>query len=372
MSFFWLIVRNVSTRKVRSALTGGGVAIAIMTVFALGVLTFSLRQTAISILRTGSADFTIGQKGVSDVLYSSLDEEQLRRIASYPEVESAVGVLIAVVELDKEHPFFLELGMPPEHLEPFGVQVVDGRPYSATAQDEIMLGYRAARDLGKSVGDTMKIDDQEFKVVGIFQTGQVFGDSASMLPLVTLQAMERKPGNVTLIFVRVKPGVDVEALRSKIDKENPEMATVRTESEFGRIDRNLKLISAANVGASILALVIGAIGVMNTTVMSVFERTREFGVLRAVGWSRFRVLALVMGEAVLIALAGAGVGLLAGLVAIQLIREVPDLVGVFQPDYPGDVFGRALGIAIGMAFIGALYPALRAALLKPLEALRHE
>lgn len=372
MSFLWLIVRNVFTRKVRSSLTGAAVAIAIMTVFALGVLTFSLRQTAISILRTGNADFTIGQKGVSDVLYSSLDEEQVARIASYPEVESVVGVLIAIAELDKEHPFFLELGMSPELLETFGVQIVAGRAYEATATDEIILGYRAARDLKKSVGDTIKIEDQEFKIVGIFQTGQVFGDSASMLPLVTLQAMERKPGNVTLIFVRVKPGVDLEALRAKIDKEHPEMATVRTESEFGRIDRNLKLISAANTGASILALVIGAIGVMNTTVMSVFERTREFGVLRAVGWSRLRVLALVMGEAVLIALAGAAVGLAVGMVAIQLIRQAPELVGVFQPDYPGDVFGRALGIAIGMAFIGAFYPAMRAATLKPLEALRHE
>ncbi len=372
MSFFWLIVRNVFTRKVRSSLTGVAVAIAIMTVFALGVLTFSLRQTAISILRTGNADFTIGQKGVSDVLYSSLDEEQLARVQSYEGVESAVGVLIAAVELDKDHPFFLELGIQPDQLEKFGVKVVDGRAYDATAPDEIMLGYRAAKDFKKSVGDTFKIEDNEFKVVGIFSTGQVFGDSATMLPLVTLQAMERKPGNVTLIFVRVKEGADIDSLRAKIDEENPEMATVRTQSEFGRIDRNLKLISAANVGASILALVIGAIGVMNTTVMSVFERTREFGVLRAVGWSRLRVLALVMGEAVVIALAGAAVGLLAGLVAIRLIEQVPDLVGVFEPDYPGDVFGRALGIAIGMAFIGALYPAVRAAWLKPLEALRHE
>jgi putative ABC transport system permease protein len=372
MSFFVLIFRNVFTRKVRSSLTGVAVAIAIMTVFALGVLTFSLRQTAISILHTGSADFTVGQKGVSDVLYSSLDEEQMARVASYEGVESVVGVLIAVVELDKEHPFFLELGIQPEQMEKFGVTTVEGAKFGPTPADEIMLGYRAARDFGKKVGDEFVIEDNTFRVVGIFQMGEVFGDSASMLPLVTLQAMERKPGNVTLIFVRVKEGVDIDTLRAQIERDNPEMATVRTESEFGRIDRNLELISAANVGASILALAIGAIGVMNTTMMSVFERTREFGVLRAVGWSRLRILSLVMGEAVLIALAGAAVGLGAGFVAIKLIERAPELVGVFQPDYPGDVFGRALGIAIGMAFIGALYPALRAAALKPLEALRHE
>jgi putative ABC transport system permease protein len=111
---------------------------------------------------------------------------------------------------------------------------------------------------------------------------------------------------------------------------------------------------------------------MNTTVMSVFERTREFGVLRAVGWTRARVLGLVMGEALLTSLAGAAVGVAAGFVAIKLIERVPEVVGVFQPDYPASIFGRALGIAVGMAFIGAFYPAVRAALLKPMEALRHE
>jgi len=372
--FFALIVRNVLRHKVRSLLTGFGVAIAIMTVFALGVLTHSLRQTAISILQTGTADFSVGQKGVSDVLYSSLDEAEVERIESYPGIQSVVGVLVGAVELDKHHPFFLTLGIEPDRLTEFGVQVVEADTYRSDATDEIMLGYRAARDLNKGVGDTLYIEqyEQEFRVVGIFSTGQVFGDSASMLPLLGLQEHERKPGSVTLAFVKVTEGTNIDALRAQIDDENPQLATVRTQSEFGRIDRNLKLISAANAGASILALVIGAVAVMNTTVMSVFQRTREFGVLRAVGWSRLRVLSMVMCEALLTALAGAAAGLAAGYVAVQVIQEVPELVGVFQPDYPGDIFGRALGIAIGMAIVGAFYPAVRAALLKPLEALRHE
>ncbi len=372
MPFLVLVARNVLTRAVRSTLTGVAVAIAIMTVVALGVLTHSLRQTAISVLRTGTADFTVAQKGVSDVLYSAMDDNQVTQIKSYPQVESAIGVLVAAVKLDDNHPFFLELGIQPDELATFGVQVVDGQAYTAHSTDQVMLGYRAARDLHKSVGDPITIDNTDFHVVGIFSTGQVFGDSASMLPLTNLQGLERKPGDVTLAFVKVKPGTDVDALRAQVEKDNPELATVVTVSDFGRVDRNLKLITAANAGISIIALIIGAIGVMNTTVMSVFERTREFGVLRAVGWTRSRILALVMGEAFIISLAGATVGVGLGWLVIRLIRRVPELVGVFQPEYTADVFGRALGIAVGMAIIGALYPAIRAALLEPLEALRHE
>ena len=372
MSFFILIARNVLTRKVRSSLTGVAVAIAIMTVVALGVLTHSLRQTAISVLRTGSADFTIAQKGVSDVLYSSLDDTQVAHLKSYAEVESAVGVLVSAIKLDSDHPFFLELGIQPDQLETFGVHVVDGRAYGPDATDEVMLGFRASRDLHKQLGDTIHIDRNDFRVVGIFSTGQVYGDSASMLPLKALQSNERKPGSVTLAFVRVRPGADIDALRKEIEHDTPELATVRTASEFGRVDRNLELLSAANTGISLMALVIGAVSVMNTMLMSVFERTREFGVLRAVGWTRARVVWLVLGEAVVVSLAGAAAGVAMGFIAIRLIERVPEVVGVFQPDYTADVFGRALGIAVGMALVGALYPAARAALLKPLDALRHE
>ncbi len=372
MSFVELVWQNVVSRKVRVALTALAVAVAIMTVVTLGVLTQSLRRTAISVLRTGSADFTVAQKGVSDVLYSAMDTSEIQRIQETPGVESVIGVLVASTKLDNSHPFFLQLGLQPEQLSTFGVEVVDGQPYQANASDQIMLGYRAARDFNKHVGDTFTIDDNTFTIVGIYSTGQVFGDSASMMPLSTLQANERKPGDVTLGFVRVTPGANIDAVRATIENENPELATVRTESDFGRVDRNLDLISAANVGVSIMALVIGAIGVSNTMMMAIFERTREFGVLRAIGWSRARVLSLVLSEGLTISILGAIAGCALGYVAVRVVERLPELVGIFQPQFTVDVFARALGIAFGMALIGALYPAVSAALLRPLDALRHE
>lgn len=373
MPFIELIVLNISTRKVRSVLTALAVAIAIMTVVAMGVLTESLKRTAVNILHTGNADFTVAQRGVSDVLYSSIDTEELTRLQSYPDVQRAVGVLVAPKDLDAQHPFFLRLGIQPQDLEPFGVQVLRGRAYTADAPNEIMLGYRAAQDFHKDVGDTFDMDtDDHYTIVGIYTTGTVYGDSASMLPLTTLQAAQRKPGNTTLAFVQIKPGANIDALRARIEKDMPELATVRTESEFGRIDRNLELISAANIGVTILALVVGAVGVMNTTLMSVFERTREFGVMRAVGWSRRRLLSLVWAEAFVISILGAMLGVALGMIAVRGIERIPELLGIFEPQYPASVFARALGIAVGMALIGAIYPAVRSALLVPLEALRHE
>lgn len=374
MYFPALVLRNVITRKVRALLTGMAIAVSIMTVVAMGVLTESLERTATSILQTGAADFTIAQKGVSDLLNSAIDEEQVARVSGYPGVTAVVGVLLAFDDLDADHPFFLQVGIEPGQLEAFGVTIIEGRPYERTAEDEILLGYRAASDLKKSVGDTLVIDGDPYRIVGLFSTGQVYGDSGSMLPLTYLQGREQKPGNVTLLFVqtRDKYPAAIDVLRGQIEDEFPLLSTARTESEFGKLDRNLALISAADTGVTIMALVIGGVIVMNTMMMSVFERTREFGVLRALGWSRLRVLADVVGEAIVIALIGAGLGVGLGFVALRALGEAPELVGVLHVHYSRGVFARALGLAIGMAIVGGLYPAMRAALIRPMEALRHE
>lgn len=167
MHFIGLAAQNVYNRKVRAVLTGLAIAISITTVVTMGVLTHSLRQTAISVLRTGKADFSIAQKGVSDVIYSTMDEADIDYLESKSGVASAVGVLVAPVELDEDHPFFLQLGIEPEQLPDFGVEIVVGRAYEREAPDEVMIGYRTAREFDKTVGDTMDIDGRLFQVVGI-------------------------------------------------------------------------------------------------------------------------------------------------------------------------------------------------------------
>ena len=279
MSFIGLIAHNLGTRRVRTILTALAVAISVMAVVTLGIVTESLKSSAAEVLATGSADFTVAQKSVADVLSSVVTEAQVERIATTPGVKSAVGVLIAATKYDSDHPLFLEIGIAPQSLTPFGVRVLSGTAYSATAANDIMLGWQAAEDLGKHVGDTVVLDSKRYRVVGIYSTKQVFADSASMFPLATLQAMERKPATVTLTVVQVTPGAKIASVRRAIEQRNPNLATVRLASEFGRVDRNLQFLDAAQTGARIISLVIGVIIVMNTMLLSFVERIREFGVL---------------------------------------------------------------------------------------------
>jgi putative ABC transport system permease protein len=282
------------------------------------------------------------------------------------------GTFVATGRIDAGHPFFIEVGIRAADEAPYGITLLKGRSFTDTARDEMMLGWRAAKDYGVGVGDKFKVEERTFRVVGIFSTKIAVGDTVGMFPLADLQAWHRLPGVYTLAFAVVRPHESIAAVRKRIEDRNPQLATARSASDYGKVDRNLVLITAADIGGSILALFIGATGVMNTSLLSFFERIREFGLLRSVGWSHPRLFRLVVGEALLLSLVGAGAGIGIGLGAVQLLTRVSQLRGVFHPVYEATIFGRALGFAFAMALLGALYPAVRAASLQPLSAIQHE
>lgn len=372
LTFVGLVAHNVGVKKLRLALAALAVAVGVMTVVTFSIVNHSLRASALAIMQTGRADFTVAQKGVSDLLNSNVDSSAVQSIRQTPGVAAATGVLIGTTRLDRTHPLFLEIGIDPGDLAEFGVTVVSGRPFAADAPGEVLLGWRAARNLDKHVGDTLVLDGDPRRVVGIFSTGQALGDAGAMLPLVPFQAAQRQPGEYTLVFVRAAAGADLTALRQRIERDDPQLVTVRTASDYGRADRSLALIDAADRGSTVLAVLVGAVIVMTTMTITFIERTREFGVLAAVGWSRSRVMGMVIAEALAIGLIGAAGGVALSFAATQLLGQWPSLVGVLDPVYTSAAFWRALYTAGLMSLLGGAYPAARAARLQPLEALRRE
>lgn len=147
MSFLRLIVHNVTVKPLRLALTSLAVAIGVLTVVSLAVVTQSVETSALAILQTGKADFTVAQKGVSEILSSSLDSADLSRIRGYSGVAGATGVLIGTTKLNADNPLFLEIGIRPEDLGPFGVTILRGSAFAAGASDQLILGWKAARNL---------------------------------------------------------------------------------------------------------------------------------------------------------------------------------------------------------------------------------
>jgi putative ABC transport system permease protein len=369
MPFFMLIFRNLLRQRIRTLLTAFGISLT--TVVALGVVTDSFKATAQQVLRAGGSDFAIGQSGSADLTFSTLTNDQLNAIAAYDGVEHATGVLMAVSRLGS-NPYFIQLGIDPRDLAYFQVPLVAGRYLAPDAPNEILLGQEAANQLNKKAGDTVELEDRLFLVVGIYHTGEAWEDGGGMLPLATVQEYERKPGLMTLIYVKARPGVDLDKLTAQIEEDHPELATLRTVSDYSDVDQGLQLMDAANLAISFLAVFIGGIGVMNTMVMSVMERTREFGILRAVGWRQRRVLQMVLGESILLCLIGAVIGSILAVVFTRLILIFPVVRSFLEPQYTPEVFIRGLVVGVAVALLGALYPAIRAVRLSPIQAIRYE
>jgi putative ABC transport system permease protein len=372
MSFLYLIVRNVWAKKARSLGMTLAVAFAVMTVVTLAVTSSGLEQSAAAIISVGKADFTVAQKGSADLLSSTIDPQELARLRATPGVGAVVGVLVEIEHINEANPAFIEIGINPSDLAGFGVTVVTGHPYAPTATHQAMLGWRAAANLGLHVGDRFTANGTVNTVTGIYSTGNSFGDAGAMFPLPAIQGYNRVAGIITLAFVKVSHGASVAAVTRRVEYAQPELTTIRTAAQFGRADRGLLYLQAAVNGSTVLAILIGAVIVGNTMQLSLFERTREFGLLRAVGWTRRRTISLLLSESIMLAFLGAivGVGLSFGVAAG--LTHLPALRGLLHPNFTGDAFWRALFTALGMTLIGALYPTTRAAFLSPLKALSYE
>jgi len=372
MTFLDLILRNLWKKKARSIGLLLAVAVAVMTVVALDVTSSGLEQSAAAIISVGKADFTVAQKGASDTLSSTIDRNELARIRQTPGVLGAVGVLVETEHINANNPVFIEIGIQPSDLGGFGVKVVAGHSYSSTSNNEVMLGWTAAANLGLHVGDHFHANGTLNTVVGIYSTGNAFGDAGAMFPLPAIQGYNRLPGIVTLAFVKVQPGYSIATVAARVAYDQPQLTTIRTANQFGRADTNLVYLQAAVNGSTVLAILIGAIIVGNTMLLSLFERTREFGLLRAFGWTRRRTVALLLGESLLLAVVGAGLGVALSFVVATLLAQLPALKGILHPNFTEGAFWRALFTALVMTFLGALYPTIRAALLSPLKALSYE
>jgi len=371
MSFIALILKNLFRQRVRTGLTVLGISLGITTVVAMGVVTNSLKSSIGEIISLGGADFMVAQEGAADLSFSTLPQDTVPALAGMPGIERAEGVLLHVGRLGS-NPYFFLMGRDPESLAAAAPEELDGELLSPGGSDEVMLGRRAADDIGAAVGDTVTIERREFRVVGVYRSGRLIEDGGAYAPLPVVQGIAAKPAVVTAVFISLAAGADKAAVARQVEAEFPNLATITNVEETGKVDQGVQFMDAANLAISVLAVGIGAIGVMNTMVMSVFERTREIGILRAVGWSGERILRMIIAESLLLCVVAAVFGSALGVLATRAILLIDLINNLLEPAYTLDVFARALVVAVVVALAGAVYPALRAVRLTPMEALRYE
>jgi len=310
----------------------------------------------------------IGIEADASVDLSKIDEGAVRRIAALPGVRAAEGFLTGYVALG-DLPFFIVFGYPPRGLAVREFRIVEGEPLTTNRQ--ILLGRVAAENLDKRVGQTVRIFERSFKVVGIYETGLPFQDGGSVISLRDAQALFGQPRKVSFMGVWLEDAERAEQVARQIETRFPEVSLSKA-SAFAEDLTDMQMMRSSTWAIAAMALIVGGLGMANTMVMSVIERTREIGVLRALGWRQWRVVGMIVRESIALSLLGSTAGVAIGMGLGLALNVLPFLRGFVRLTYTPGLLAQALGTALVLGVVGGAYPAWRAARLQPVEALRYE
>lgn len=370
------VYRNITRRRARSALTVCGMAVAVSAVVALVGVADGFRQSFLDLYEGNGVDIIIVRARSADRMASELDERLRDKIAAVEGVASAEPVLMDAISLEDSG----QIGVVLQGLDPAGATIRDlqltaGRTVQPGEKNVVLLGRILAENLAKAIGDKVEIYEGEtFDVVGIYDRQNIFENGAMIVPLSELQRMLGQEGLVTAFNVTVARPVDPEVVAgvaAKIEGLGAGLSAMATE-EYVATDNRIRGASAMAWSTSAIALVIGAIGMLNTMIVAVFERTGEIGILRAIGWRKSRIVQMILLESSLLCLAGAVVGTGLALLMTYLLSRAPATAGLVSANVAPQVIAQGFVIALMIGLLGASYPAFRAARLTPTTALRHE
>jgi len=368
-----MIFKNLFRRKGRTLLTLTGIAIGVAAIIALGAMAEGMRAGYTSMARGSQADLVLSQADAMDLTMSGIEESAGELLESWPEVVDVDGMLMGNVQAE-DSPFFYIFGYDPEGFAIDHFRIVEGQALDEVRRvrgKPLLLGKSAAQNMNKKAGDTLRITGGTFRIVGIYETGDAFEEGAAVIPLKEAQQLLLQPRRVSAYYVRLREPDDKIRLGLRVERYLSAL-TISSTSEFADRQEMVKYLTGVAWAIAALAVIIGGLVMMNTLFMSVFERTREIGLLRAVGWRRGQVLRLILGESLVFAVLGGLLGTGLGVLGTYAMRGSGTAFGAYGGEFTPQLFIQAYITVVVLGLVGGLYPAWWASRLLPLEALRYE
>ncbi len=370
-----MILKNLLRRKFRTLLTILGIAIGVAAIISLGGMANGLQAGYNSMLTGSKADLIISQPDAMDISYSSVDDEVGKKLITMPEVSRVSGMLQGFTQAEGE-PFFFVFGYPKDSFVLDRFIITEGvalfsKESEKLKGDPILLGSAAAEVLKKSPGDSLRLTGSIYRVVGIYETGDAFEDSGALLNLEDAQILLGRQRQVSLYYIQLKEPALRDRFLERATRQWSDLSISGVE-EYSQKQSMSDFMNGYVWVIGGLAIIIGGVSMMNSQLMSVFERTREIGVLRALGWSKWRILWMILAESIFVCLAGGVLGIAIGWLIITGLSKVTVLFGMGNSNLSADLIIQAFSVVLILGLIGGLYPAWRASRLQPVEALRYE
>lgn len=364
---FW---RNVLRARVRSLMTVLGIAAGVGLFAAATAITSDLRAQIASAIGTYHFDVVIHEKRAPSPFSSKITPAQMEALTQRYG-PSLLPMVMGTLN-ERWSAYAMVLGVTPDFAR--RVPLTAGRHFTP-GQPEVTLGEIAAQRLGLSVGQTVPIGGSEWRVAGIYRTGSRLFDGGMMGeigPVQRLFAPEGAEGQYTMALVSTGDRDATQRVISEVAREFPSLRAI-PGTEFAGAIRLFRVVEAFVGTIAVVVLLGTALVVTNMLMMAVAERTRDIGILMAVGWTPWLVLRMLAAETALLCGAGTVLGNLFGLGLLHGVNRLDSLGFGWLPLRlsPSQVAESALLMSV-VALISLIWPAVVLWRVQPLDALRHE
>ena len=394
-----MALHNLKSRSLRSWLTIFGIVIGVFLIVSLISLSEGLQETIMTQLRMMGPDLIMVMPGeMQDVMTAimggmELSDTDIRAIERTRGVKTVVvfpyaadivryeGIskiaFLAGVDWDKASPVLRE---------DMGWQTTEGH-FPRSGRREVLIGSMVPRDIlpGVAVDDNIVIKGRSFKVSGILMSlGSRQDDSMIIFDLEEFRHITGKREGTPMAIVKTDPNFDVDDVvkniemslgetgRRRIGQDAPSFSVLTSETITDMVGNIMGILQIVIVAFASIALVVGGIGIMNTMYTSVRERTREIGIMKAVGAKNSAVLSIFLIEAGIIGIVGGAGGTILGIVfakGLEVCGQVHPLFYIHASVTPGLII-LSLAFSVIVGCLSGFFPARRAAKMKPVDALR--
>jgi putative ABC transport system permease protein len=361
-----MVVRNL-WRRVRTSLTLLGIGVSIAAIVALGGMAQGMTGAFTAMMRDSQTHLLAAEADI-DSDFSAIDDRVAARIVARPDVAAVSGMIMKAANMDKMS-MLLVFGYHPREFYIRRFRIIEGEPL--TGRRQVLVGWKAAEQMGVEIGDTLRLLDRNFRVVGIFETGLPFEEIGVVIGLQEAQTLFGMLHQAQFYAISVRDPEQVEQVQRELQEEFPDI-DFSLSSELAEDMSDFRVLQEMVGQISFLAIFIGGVGILNTMLMNVLERMGEIGVLRALGWRRRRVLGTILQESLILGAVGGVCGIFLGFGLGSLIGLTPGMFGAMKPVYTPQLLVQAVIVAAVAGIVGGLYPAWRATRMRPVEALRYE
>jgi putative ABC transport system permease protein len=375
VNLFSFALENLYRRPARSVLTVCAISLGIAAVVALTAIAWGFEASWQKANDARGTDLIVTRIASENTMPSPFVADKVQPVLSgFSHIREVVGLLSEMLSASAEAPPVFVFGWAhPSYLWDH-LQLLDGRWIAGDEEASVVIGSLAAEMLHKKTGEQIELEGRTFDVVGIFESAAVVENGAIIMTLGQAQQITDKPGKVNILNIKLDDqatDADIRDIKARVQTSLPGFIAI-TSGELVQKNAVVRISKAMSHATILIASLVGALMVFNTMLMSINERTREIGLLLALGWQRRTVMQLIFGEAVILTLAGGiagillGIGIAVGLEHIELMRGKID--AVFSLPFLCSV----LGLSVLLGVLGGIYPAIKAANLQPSQALRQE